>query len=293
MSSIEKAIERLNKGKKGQGSKRSSVAHVKRPPQKVEKKIEMHRHGDNKERAVCHLNMVELEKQGFLTPESGRSKVAEEYRLLKRPLLMNAKGKGTEVIDRGNLIMVVSAVPGEGKTFTALNLGLSMAMERDTTVLVVDSDVVSPSLTHLLGLQNEPGLIDVLLDEQIGLSDVIVNTDIPKLSVMPAGQTHVNSTELLASEQMQRIANELSDRYPDRIVIFDAPPLLVTTEAVVLSHVMGQILMVVEAGKTPQHVIKEAIAKLDENKVIGMVLNKSRVSSSGDYYGGYGGYGHQ
>ncbi|MBN4079043.1 tyrosine-protein kinase family protein [Beggiatoa alba] len=289
MSSIEKAVERLNKSN---GPQKNSVAHVKHSPQIIKEEGEI-QNNNVKKGIICHLNLAELEKQGFLTPESDRSKFAEEYRLLKRPLLMNAKGKGTKTIDRGNLIMVVSALPGEGKTFTALNLGLSLAMERDTTVLVVDSDVVNPSLTRLLGLQNEPGLIDVLLNEQIGLGDVIVNTDIPKLSVMPAGQTHVNSTELLASEQMQRVANELSVRYPDRIVIFDAPPLLVTTEAGVLAHVMGQVLMVVEAGKTPQHVIIEAITKLEEDKVIGLVLNKSRVSSSGDYYGGYGGYGHQ
>lgn len=287
MSSIEKAIERLEKN-----SKRKSVARVEPSLPKNVEAGKNTQHQGKEDKSVCHLNLVELEKQGFLTPDSGRSKVAEEYRSLKRPLLMNSKGKGAEINDRGNLIMVVSSLPGEGKTFTTLNLALSMAMERDTTVLMVDSDVISPSLTQLLGLQNEPGLIDVLLGEQVSLGDVIINTDIPKLSVMPAGQLHGSSTELLASEKMQRIANELSDRYPDRIVIFDAPPIMVTTEASVLAHVMGQILMVVEAGKTPQHIIVEAIEKLDDDKVIGMLLNKSRGSASSDYYGSYG-YGQQ
>ncbi|MBL1275793.1 MAG: tyrosine-protein kinase family protein [Ectothiorhodospiraceae bacterium] len=286
MSSIERLMERMNKN-----AKQGDIAKVKRSPQRdTEEEIDKTERAP-KERPVCHLDLAELEKQGFLTPSIARSKVAEEYRMLKRPLLMNAQGKGGDSGKWANLIMIASSLPGEGKTFTTLNLALSIAMERDTTVLVIDSDVVKPSLTQLLGLQNEPGLIDVLLDDNVELGDVIISTDMPKLSVMPAGKIHSNSTELLASEKMERIAGELSNRYSDRIVLFDAPPLMATTEASVLAHNMGQILMVVETGKTPQHVVQEAIAKIDERKVIGMLLNKSRGSLSNDYYGSYYGYG--
>ncbi len=288
MSSIERLMDKLSNG-----ASKGDIAKVKYTAPLPPEGNGDHVAGEEaqKARPVCHLDLAELENQGFLTPAIARSKVAEEYRLLKRPLLMNAQGKGVSTDDLTNLIMVASSLPGEGKTFTTLNLALSIAMERDTTVLVVDSDVVKPSLTRLLGLQNEPGLIDILLEENLGLNDVIINTDMPKLSVMPAGKMHAHSTELLASGKMQRVANELSSRYPDRIVLFDAPPLMATTEAVVLAQTMGQILMVVEAGKTPQHIIQDAISRLDDSKIIGMLLNKSRGSFSDDYYGSYYGYG--
>ncbi|NOX93182.1 MAG: AAA family ATPase, partial [Gammaproteobacteria bacterium] len=262
-------VERLNKNT---NDRDNSIAKVRHPSHNAGEGKEASSR-ECREKPICHLNFAQLERQGFLTPTMSRSKVAEEYRLLKRPLLLNAQGKEAE--KWANLIMVASSLPGEGKTFTTLNLALSMAMERDTTVLVIDSDVLKPSLTQLLGLQNEPGLIDVLLGDDMGLGDVIINTDMPKLSVMPAGQLHVHSTELLASGKMERIA-DVSIRYPDRMVLFDAPPLVATTEASVLAHIMGQILMVVEAGKTPQHIVQEAISRLDDRKIIGMLLNKSR-----------------
>jgi exopolysaccharide/PEP-CTERM locus tyrosine autokinase len=275
MSSIEKAIERLGRKTINNAPKRVPVARTSMNENASEAM-------KNADKLVCKLSFEQLRAQGFLTPDSERSKVAQEYRMLKRPLLMNAQGKGAAPIKHGNLIMIVSALPGEGKTFTSLNLAMSMAMERDTTVLLIDSDVVKPSMSTLLGLHNQPGLIDVLLDEQ-NLEDIIIRTDMPKLSVLPAGRAHTYSTELLASEQMRRVCTELSERYPDRIVLFDAPPLLATTEAVVLAHLLGQILIVVEAGKTPQHIIGEAITKLDRDKVIGMLLNKSRILLGKNY----------
>lgn len=275
MSSIEKAIERLGRKTVSNAPKGAPVA---RPAMDENAPAT----AKNADKLICKLSLEQLHAQGFITPNSERSNVTQEYRMLKRPLLMNAQGKGAAPIRHGNLIMIVSALPGEGKTFTSLNLAMSMAMERDTTVLLIDSDVVKPSMSKLLGLQNQPGLIDVLLDEQ-SLEDVIIRTDMQKLNVLPAGRAHAHSTELLASEQMQRVCTELSERYPDRIVLFDAPPLLATTEAIVLAHLLGQILIVVEAGKTPQHVIGEAIAKLDRDKVIGMLLNKSRGSLSSNY----------
>ena len=140
--------------------------------------------------AICKIDLELLELNGYLTPDSGRSRLAEEYQMIKRPLLMNAFGKGAGHVERGNLVMLVSALPGEGKTFSCLNLAMSMTMERDTTVLIVDSDVLKPSLTRLLGLEDEPGLTDVLIDSHINLRDVIKNTDIPKLRVLPAGRPH-------------------------------------------------------------------------------------------------------
>jgi len=242
-------------------------------------------------RAVpCHnLDLARLREQGYLTPEEADGPLAEQYRIIKRPLLMNAFGRGAVPIEGGNLIMVTSSVPGEGKTFTALNLAMSMAMELDHTVLLVDTDVVKPSLTELLGLKGRPGLTDVLAGGEVGLGEVIVRTNVPKLRVIPAGCGRANSTELLASQAMRDLVQELAERYPDRVVVFDSPPLLVASQASVLTYLVGQVVVVVEAGRTPQPVVKEALALVDSSKAVGLVLNKSHERVAGDYqYYAYG-----
>jgi len=287
-SSIEKAAALL--GGKGEGRQRTEGAPSsdESQAQPQPRSGEAESGAADSGRPICRLDFETLRKQGYLTPSSSQSQLAEEMRLLKRPLLRNAFGKGAAPVRHGNLIAITSSLPGEGKTFTTLNLAMSMAMEMDTTVLMVDSDVVKPSMTRLLKMEQEPGLIDVLAHPELDLGSVIIPTDMPKLRVIPAGRRHSHSTELLASEEMERVALELSERYPDRVVLFDAPPLLVTSQAGVLTHLAGQVLVVVEAGRTSQAAIKEAVAHLDQDKVIGMVLNKNRRGLGGDYY--YGGY---
>jgi exopolysaccharide/PEP-CTERM locus tyrosine autokinase len=164
---------------------------------------------------------------------------------------------------------------------------MSIAMEMDRTVLLVDADVAKPDVANRLGIESEKGLIDVLLDEKMTLTDVLLRTDIPKLTLLPSGGKHVHSTELLASERMRQITLELSSRYPDRIVIFDSPPLLLTSESRVLAGLMGQVVLVVEEGVTSQHAVKEAMSLLESNEIVGIVMNKGRRGSSGDRYGGY------
>jgi exopolysaccharide/PEP-CTERM locus tyrosine autokinase len=234
----------------------------------------------------CHIAADKLKEFGFLTPDSPDQKLAEQYRVLKRPVLINAFKNGPDKVDYSNSVMITSAAEGEGKTYTSFNLAISMSMERNSTVLLIDSDVIKGSLSNLLGLENSPGLTDLLSNPELTLSDVIVTTDIPRLKVLPAGRPNIHSTELLASAEMKRLANELSTRYPDRIILFDAPPLLATSQAKVLTNLAGQILLVVEAGKTPQQLVEESVSQLDKNKIIGVVLNKSRTAAGG-YYGGY------
>jgi exopolysaccharide/PEP-CTERM locus tyrosine autokinase len=227
----------------------------------------------------------------MLTPDAVRSRLAEEYRLIKRPLLMNAFGKGASVVEHPNLIMITSALPGEGKTFSSINLAMSIAAELDHTVVLVDADVARPAVARVLGIEPEPGLIDVLVDEKLDLSDVLIKTDVEKLSVIPSGHHHPQSTELLASEHMRRITTELSQRYSDRIVIFDSPPLLVTSEASVLANLMGQVVLVVESEHTPQSAVKDALGLLHGPEILGFILNKSiRGTFGGDYYYTYGDY---
>lgn len=241
-------------------------------------------------RAV-HIDLPRLERMNFISHKGERTLLAEEYRLIKRPLLANAFGKNADLIDHGNLIMVTSARAGEGKTFTSINLAMSIAMEMDRTVLLVDADVGRPRVHQILGTPLGPGLIDLLLDDTLDVGDVMLKTNVPKLSLIPMGRYHDHSTELLASQEMLRLTRELAGRYADRVVIFDAPPLLITSEAVVLAGLMGQIVFVVLAEKTPRAAVRDALSLLDANKPIGLVLNKSR-RTPGDSYGyGYG-YGH-
>lgn len=234
---------------------------------------------------VAQIDLARLHSLGMVTPEHPRSTTAEEYRVLKRPLLRNATATGAAKIDDGNLIMVTSALPGEGKTFNAINLAISMAMELDYTVLLVDADVSRPSVLRQLGLPPEKGLMDVLAGDVTDLSDVLLRTNIEKLSILPAGMPHQRATELLASEAMTRLLEQMATRYPDRIIVFDSPPLLVTTESRVLATHMGQIVMVVEAERTTHATIKQALATIESCPIKLMVLNKSRERNAGSYYG--------
>jgi receptor protein-tyrosine kinase len=241
------------------------------------------------------LDLSGLEESGFVDPRSARkNRLTEEFRRIKHPLIMHANGKGASVVANANMIMVTSSLAGEGKTFTAINLAMSIATEMDKTVLLVDADVAKPDVTARLGVQAEQGLIDVLLEDDLTLSDVLIKTDIPKLTLLPAGRKHVHSTEILAGEGMRQLTLELSTRYSDRIVIFDSPPMCLTSEARVLAGLMGQIVLVVEEGKTPQQTVKQALSMLDSNEIIGIVLNKKKSASHGGdgYYGDYGSYGY-
>ncbi|MCF6281037.1 MAG: XrtA-associated tyrosine autokinase [Candidatus Polarisedimenticolaceae bacterium] len=283
--SIEPSIDHLNAAAPvGESSVDEPAEEIAIQPQ----------HSDINERSVpghrankIALDYDKLHELGFITPIYRVPHLEEEYRVLKRPILKNAFGKGAAPVPNGNLVMITSALPGEGKSFTTLNLAMSMAMEMDSTVLLVDGDVIRASLSTILNVDNHVGLTDLLEGKAQGLEEVIVSTDNPKLKILPSGRRKTYSTELLASDRMARIAKELSTRYPDRIILFDAPPLLVTTEAVVLTHIMGQVLVVVEAGKSKTDEVNAALAGIDRDRVVGLVLNKSRKSASGGYYDGY------
>ena len=243
---------------------------------------------------VIQIPFDRLSERGMITPQAPRAQIAEEYRAIKRPLLMNISGRGATKVDHSNLIMVTSALQGDGKTFSAINLALSIAMEQDKTVLLVDADVSKASAGNMLGVpDSQPGLIDILEGKGLTVRDAILKTNISNLRILPAGNLHERSTELLASERMRQLMQELSERYSDRVIVFDSPPLLLTSEAAVLSNVMGQIVFVVGAASTPQSAVKDAVGRLGEDKVIGMVLNRASRSRLGSYNKGYGyGYGY-
>ena len=225
---------------------------------------------------------------GYLTPETPRAQIAQEFRVIKRPLLANVNGKSAPPTKRANLIMITSSLPGEGKTFVSVNLAISLAMELDRTVLLVDADVSRPSVLKRLGLPPSAGLLDILTDPLIQVSDVLMRTNIDKLTILPSGKANGRATELLASDAMDRLLNELATRYSDRIVVFDAPPLLPSTEARVLAKHMGQVVVVVEADQTPQKSLNQALATIESCPVVLPLLNKISRSEVGTYYGYYG-----
>jgi exopolysaccharide/PEP-CTERM locus tyrosine autokinase len=234
------------------------------------------------------LDLARLRDMGFITPDAPMNQIADEFRVVKRPIIRNALGKEGIRVKNGNLVMVTSALPGEGKTFTSLNLALSIALEYDNTVLLVDGDVAHPTMPSLLGAPNSPGLLDLLTRDDIDVADALVKTNVEKLSLLPAGSRHRRSTELLASEQMASLLRELATRYADRIIVFDSPPLLATTEARVLASLMGQIVMVVAADSTSQHAVTQALATVENCEIVLMMLNKSSRTDVGTYYGYYG-----
>lgn len=235
-----------------------------------------------------------LRAEGSPPSPDMEAQLAEELRLIKRPLLINAEAE----VMRGmsaNTLMIASALPGAGKTFISLNLAVSMAQELDWTVLLVDADVTRPTLSRRLGVADAPGLVTLLEQEAREVSELVYKTSVPGLQVLPAGPSRPNVKELLGSQRMRSLVADLTERHDRRIVIFDSPPLLLTSEARVLASYVGQIVLVVEAGVTPRRSVLEAIETLDPTKAINLVLNKSRQKlGMGDYqYAGYAGYARQ
>ncbi|WP_227817240.1 XrtA-associated tyrosine autokinase [Nitrogeniibacter aestuarii] len=311
MSLIEKAVERLDQLKQA-GLEPASSPEVKavtpelkpEPVQRTPEPVVTVKPSVGRDASIeqgsvssreIEIDLERLHALGFVTPDHPRTVIAEEYRVVKRPLLKNAVSNGDVSVEDGNLIMVTSALPGEGKSFTALNLAISMALELDHTVLLVDADVSKPSVLRTLGLPPEKGLMDVLTNKDIALPDVLLKTNIDKLSILPAGNTTQRATEVLASDGMNRLLDEMARRYSDRIIIFDSPPLLVTTEARALAAHMGQIVLVVESERTTHSAVKQAAAMISACPIKMTLLNKCSQRGTAGYYGyGYGyGYGYE
>ncbi len=241
---------------------------------------------------TVHIDLKRLAAAGFVTPDAPRSQLADEFRVIKRPLLANVQGKSAAPVARANLIMVSSSVPGEGKTFTAINLAMSIAMELDSTALLVDADVSRPSVLERLGLPPSGGLLDVLTDPALALSDVLLRTNVERLSILPAGTPKPQATELLASDAMNRLLEDMATRYADRVLVFDAPPLLPSTESRALATHMGQVVLVVEAERTPQASVVQALTAIESCPVVHTILNKVPHSKLAAFYGYYGQYGY-
>ena len=278
MDLIERAAERLGGGG-------STVAEPVVRSERAEA-MDARRARYSESREVT-IDLDHLRRGGFIVPDDAPTRVAEEFRIVKRQLLRRAVTAVSESSDNGNMILVTSTQPGEGKTFCSINLALSIASERDLTVLLVDADVARPQLLSALGIEADRGLIDVIVDDRTDLSDCLLRTNIENLSILPAGRPHPSATELLASGKMSSLVQELGRRYEDRIVILDSSPVLASSAPSVLALHVGQIMFVVEADRTRETQVMEALSLVSECQDISLLLNKSRFMGGKVRFGSY------
>ena len=247
--------------------------------------------GGGGEGNLVQIDLVKLQMAGIVTPNADRKRIVEEFRIIKRPILNAAFATGESHIPNGNLIMVTSARPGDGKTFSSVNLAMSMASERDINVLLVDADVVNyhreKSVMSMLGVSERKGLLDVLNDRDTDLSDVLLRTNVPNLTLLPAGGVTINPTELLASNRMGELVEQLAQRYPDRVILFDTPPVLATSEPSVLAMHVGQIVFVVEAEKTSRKAVEASLSLISSCQHISLLLNKADYEAGTEKFGAY------
>jgi protein-tyrosine kinase len=231
---------------------------------------------------VQPLDRETMTDAGYIQPDGPVTALSEEFRVLKRALLGQLADN-----PRGNRILICSAYSGEGKTFCAINLALSLAAEKDREILLVDADVAKPSITDALGITAGPGLLDALADPAIAIEDCVLRTDIPSLSILPAGQRSNNDTEYLASARTEALLARLTQGRPDRIILFDSPPLLLASAAAVLASHAAIALLVVRADSTPESALRDAAGQLKGGPQVQLMLNAVQFSASGRRFGSY------
>lgn len=240
-------------------------------------------------RPVIQLDFDYLKGRGFLVPDDKTSKIHQEFRLVKRRLLDNAFGRLRPVVGNGRLIMVTSSLPSEGKTFSAINLAISIAIGGEHPVLLIDADIARPSVSNTLQLDipDEVGLTDYLEDPTIPISELLHETSVPGLSLMTAGHLNHRPVDLLASNNMAQLVERLKTMLPHHVIIFDTPPLLPVTETRSLSALVGQVMLVVAAGETPRSAVNESLLQLENCEAVGLLFNKAPVQPKAPAYYGY------
>lgn len=284
MSLVEQAIARLRNQQTG--SKRptlgSSAFKPVLPP--VVNDLD-----DSKAANRFAIDVNALRAGGYLPELSKERQFADQYRRIKRPLIEKALS-GDDAGGEPRVIIVTSAVPGDGKTFTSINLAFSMALERDISILLIDSDVAKHHITDIFGLRQRKGLLDALTDESMDPEALVVPTNTRGLSILPTGTRVEGTAELVSSNRMRQVVATLCARNPRRILLLDSPPMLITNEGRALVKIAGQVVLVVRAGETPRHAVQAAMNMIDEKQAGGLILNQIKVGLTEGYYG-YGAYG--
>jgi len=233
------------------------------------------------------IDRAMLAEAGIIQPDSEATGVSEEFRIVKRRVLSAAFDEQGRPSGRANFVLVNSAHPGEGKTWCAINLAISLAAEQDLEVLLVDADFGKPGICARLGLPEGPGLMDALVDPQMAVEQAVLRTDIPQLSVLPAGQQVRNDTEFLASDRTRQVLDRLDERERRRIIIFDSPPVLAASPAAELARHVGQTVFVVRADRTSEAALRDAVNLLGACPLIRLLLNGVKFSASGRQFGTY------
>ena len=243
--------------------------------------------------AIVEIDRIGLAKAGFIVSEGPNNGIAEEFRLIKHQLLADIEKRSGLSDERRRSVLICSAQPRAGKTFCAINLALSLAGERDVEVLLVDADFPKPDLLATLGIADDgPGLVDILADRDADPEDFLIRTDVPGLSVLPAGRKTNNVPELLASDRTREVLAKLVAGDRRRIILFDSPPALMASHATVLAGHVGQALVVVRADQTTEADLRETIGLLHGCGHLGLVLNGAGLAVTGRKFGAYDGYGH-
>ena len=233
------------------------------------------------------VDRAALAERGMILPGGAITILAEEFRLVKRALLGTMREIASDDANRARTILVGSARPNDGKTFCAINLALSMAAERDLEILLVDADFAKPDVLATLGIADSAGLLDALADPTIDVESLVVDTDVPHLTVLPAGGRTIADTELLGSQRAREVIAGLVADNPNRVVIFDTPPALAASPASVLAGLVGQVLMVVRADKTTEGDLRGAVALLDGCDHLQLMLNAVSLDTGKDRFGSY------
>jgi len=298
MDLIERAAQKLKEGKvdRPESQPEPQVSNQVATPAPVSTVVPMgaSRRSNSDQLSIFDMATREVEisteflrEGGFIVPDDTPTRVAEEFRIIKRQLLRNTT-KAMEMGKRtANLLLVTSTQPGEGKTFCAINLALSLASERDFSVLLVDADVARPQLLGALGLEADRGLIDIVVDDDVHLRDCLLRTNIDNLTILPAGRHHAAVTELLASDKMEELLHELGELHRDCIVIFDSSPVLASSAPSVLAHHVEQTVFVVEAERTSESQLIEALSMISDSRNINLILNKGQFTGGKVRFGSY------
>ena len=282
MPIIERALDKLQAERKASRKRAPAASEARNNESRVANKVD--------------IDVAQLQDAGLVPrPEDASVDIRKHFQAIKRPLLTNALDPGLG-IDRANMVVVTSPLPDAGKTFISVNLAMSLGLERDKGAILVDGDVAHRQLSRSLGLGEAPGLMDLIVDHTLEIRDVILETRVQGVRILPAGLPQADATELLASRRMGEICTRLASEFSQEIVVWDSPPMLITNEAAVLAAQVGQVLVVVEAGVTSRAAVHDTLQLIDRvkgDRAVNMVLNKTTQSVVESQYGDYGADGYQ
>lgn len=291
MSVVEKAIAKLRAPGAAETSRPNNEAGQLGTAAKITEGVEPSALAlpENSRRTVI-VDRGELRSRGFIPEADQERRLADQYRQVKRTILTRLQELDPLSSGSSRWFMFTSALPGDGKTFTSINMALSLAREPAACVVLVDGDLPKRHVSHVFGIEREAGLFDALAHDSVEPESLVLPTDIPGLSILPAGAQTDSVADQLTDDRVLRILGRIVAQDPRRIIVLDSPPLLLSGESRALAQAVGNVILVVRAGYTPQQAVQDALGQLGPEKLIGIVLNQSPMAQTEGYYG-YGAYG--